>query len=78
MDFKKITDELFVRLTSDDLAKEAKVSGQTIRKARLEEGTSASRSPPPGWKQAAIRLAEKQVAHFTRLAARLRASEGDR
>jgi hypothetical protein len=75
MNFKKITDELFVRLTSDDLAKEAKVSGQTIRKARLEEGTTASRSPPPGWQQAALRLAEKQIAHFQKLAAKLRASE---
>jgi hypothetical protein len=75
MDFKKITDELFARLTSDDLAKEAKVSAQTIRKARLEEGTTASRSPPPGWAAAAMRLAEKQAKHFQKLADKLRASE---
>ena len=75
IDFKKITDELFARLTSDDLAREAKVSAQTIRKARLEEGTSASRSPPPGWQKAALRLAEKQIAHFQKLAAKLRSTE---
>lgn len=75
MNFKKITDELFVRVTSDDLAKEAGVSGQTIRKARLEEGTTASRSPPPGWQKAAIRLAEKQITHFQKLVAKIRASE---
>ena len=75
MDFKKITDELFARVTSDDLAKEIKMSGQTIRKARLEQGTSASRSPPPGWEKAVIRLAEKQIAHFQRLISKIRASE---
>lgn len=74
MDFKKITDELFVRVTSDDLAKEAKVTGQTIRKARLDQVTTASRSPPPGWEKAVLRLAEKQLAHFARLVAKLKSS----
>ncbi|HVZ27737.1 MAG TPA: hypothetical protein VG798_03695 [Rhizomicrobium sp.] len=75
MDFKKITDELFARVTSDDLAKETKMSGQTIRKARLEQGTSASRSPPPGWEKAVVRLAERQISHFQKLIAKIRANE---
>jgi hypothetical protein len=75
MDFKKITDALYARVTSDDLAKEAGVSVQSMRQARMGAEKGGKRSPPPGWQQAALRLAEKQIAHFQKLAAKLRASE---
>lgn len=75
MDFRKITDDLFARVTADDFAREAKVSGQTVRQARLQESANAHRSPPPGWEKVAARLAERQAAHFAKLAARLKASE---
>lgn len=76
MDFVKTTDALFVQVTSDDLAKELGLAGQTIRKARVAKGSTASRNPPSGWEKAARKLAEAQAAHFTKLASRLRAAEG--
>ena len=75
MDFKKITDALYARITSDDLAKEAGVSVQSMRQARMGTEKGGKRSPPPGWAQAAMRLAEKQAKHFQKLAEKLRTSE---
>ena len=73
LNFKKITDELFTQITSDDLAAALGLKGQTIRKARMETDSVAKRSPPAGWEAAARILAERQAAHFTKLAAKLRA-----
>lgn len=75
MDFKKITDALFTRITSEDLATEAKVSWQAVRQARMAEGANSKRPPPPGWEDAALRLAERQATQFTKLAAKLRAAQ---
>jgi hypothetical protein len=74
MDFKAATDSLFIRVTAEDMAKEAGISLQGVRQARISG--SGRRSPPPGWEKAAARLAQKQAAHFTKLAERLsRASQ---
>lgn len=75
MDFVKTTDALFVQITSEDLANEMGLAAQTIRKARVAKESTASRNPPQGWEKAAQKLAEAQAAHFTKLAAKLRASE---
>ena len=70
-DFRAITEALFTRVGVDDLAAEAGCSPQTVKQARLEEGKLGRRSPPPGWEAAAKRLAERQAAHFRKLAATL-------
>jgi hypothetical protein len=75
MDFVKATDALFLQLTTEDLAKEMGLAPQTIRKARVTKTSVAARNPPAGWEKAAAKLASRQAAHFTKLAAQLRASE---
>lgn len=67
MDFKKVTDDLFVRIDHDDLAKALGVSVASIRQARLRTDAKAHRGAPPGWEKAILRLAEKQAIHFQRL-----------
>ncbi len=74
MDFKKTTDDLFRRVTHDDLAGELGVSVALIRQARLSPDAEAHRSPPEGWERAALRLAENAATHYERVARRLRAS----
>jgi len=74
MNFKKITDDLFVSVSHDELAEAIGVSVATIRQARLDERAKARRSPPPGWEMGALKLAEARARHFERLAERLRAA----
>jgi hypothetical protein len=73
MDFKKATDELFVSVTAENLANEAGVARQSILQARMDESARGRRAPPADWQKAVLKLAEKQAAHFARLAAKLRA-----
>jgi hypothetical protein len=75
MDFKKATDELFSRVTQDDLAESLGVSVALIRQARLSPAAKAHRSPPEGWEKAATRLATEQAKRFSRLAERLRKAD---
>lgn len=77
MDFRKATDALIAQITFDDLAKEMGLAGQTVRKARVTTGSVAARNPPAGWERAARKLAERQAAHFTKLAKTLRSMEAD-
>lgn len=71
MDFIKATDTLCQQITLDDLAKELGLSGQTIRKARVTTGSNATRTPPPGWEKASIKLIDKRIAELARLKLRL-------
>jgi hypothetical protein len=73
MDFRKTTDELFDSLTAPELAKEIGCSVSAVNQARSKERALGYRSPPDGWEAAALRLARKQIAHFTRLAEKLAA-----
>lgn len=73
MDFKKVTDALFERVTHDDLAAEIGVSVALIRQSRLAQKSKAHRSPPQGWEAAALKLAGARVQHFQQLADKLRA-----
>lgn len=76
VDFKKATDELLVSVTLEDLAKALGVSIQAVRQARAAAGTAAHRSPPAGWETAALRLAEQQAKHYTRLVRVLKTATG--
>ena len=72
MNFRAATDALFSRIDHATLARALGVSVALIRQARLKPEASASRSPPTGWENAAIQLAESRARHFSRLAERLR------
>jgi hypothetical protein len=72
MNFRSVTDELLVHPTLEDLADALGVSVQAIRQARSKEGSKAFRSPPEGWEDAALWLTENTIAHFERLARKLR------
>jgi hypothetical protein len=76
MDFRQATDGLCAKLDHEDVAHALGVSLQTIRQARLQQGTNARRSPPPGWRDAVIRLAEEKVGHYRRLIEQLQAETG--
>lgn len=69
MDFKEATDELFSRIDHEALADALGVSVASVRQARLRQEAKAHREAPQGWETAVLRLAEKQAAHFQRLAA---------
>lgn len=72
MDFKKATDELLSCVSHRELAEALKCSVATVRQSRLSEEALAKRSPPDGWERIVCRLAERQSAHFRRLAEKLR------
>jgi hypothetical protein len=72
MNFRKMTDDLFATVSHTELAQAVGVSVATIRQARLDREAKSHRSPPPGWEQAVLKLAEAQARHFERLAERLR------
>jgi DNA-binding GntR family transcriptional regulator len=77
MNFKKATDRLFSRVDHQDLAKALKVSVASIRQARLSPDALAHRSPPRGWENAVLRLAEERVRHFQKLVEEIRDSSAD-
>jgi hypothetical protein len=72
MTFRKATDDLFVAVSHDELAEKIGCSVPSIRQARRDEDSASYRTPPKEWEMAVLDLAEKQIAHFTRLASRLR------
>jgi hypothetical protein len=78
MDFRKATDGLCAKVDHEDVARALGVSLQTIRQARLQPDTKSHRSPPGGWRDAVIRLAEEKVSHYRRLIEELHASDDNR
>lgn len=72
MNFKDSTDALLYRIDHAELAKALGVSVASIRQARLSPTANAYREPPPGWQDAVIGLAERQVEHSRKLIERLR------
>lgn len=73
MDFKRATDELFERVSHQELASALGVSVASIRQARLSPTAAAHRSPPPGWPEVVARIAEQRGERLLELAAKLRA-----
>jgi hypothetical protein len=69
MNYFKATDELFSAVTAEEFAKEIGVSISSVKKSRMKD---PQRPPPQGWEAAALRIAEKRIAYFTKLAAKLR------
>lgn len=77
MNFKEATDRLFDRIDHAALAQALGVSVALIRQARLNPKAKAHRQPPNRWQEAIVRLAEKRVAQYNRLAERLRQAQDD-
>ena len=71
MKFKQATDALLGSVTLEDLAKRMGVSVQTLRQARVAEGSKAHRSPPVGWEDAVRRTATERQQYFKQLAEKL-------
>ena len=67
MDFKEASSRLTDGHTLADIAAETGMSEATVRRARLEPSSPAYRSPPPNWKEAIIRLAERRIASLHQL-----------
>jgi hypothetical protein len=76
MDFRQATDGLCAKVDHEDVARALGVSLQTVRQARLQPDANARRSPPAGWREAVIRLAEEKVGQYRRLIEQLRADDG--
>jgi hypothetical protein len=78
MNFRSATDELLARATLEDLADALKVSVQTVRQARVDEASKSHRPPPEGWETAALCVTENMIAHYERLARKLRGAVAKR
>lgn len=72
MDFKEASSRLTDGHTLVDIAAETGMSEATVRRARLDPSSPAYRSPPPNWKEAIIRLAEKRIESLRELISALR------
>jgi hypothetical protein len=75
MTFREATDALCTCLNHEDVAKALGVSLQTVRQARLREGSDGYRAPPRDWKSALIRLAEARASHYRKLAGKLKSMD---
>lgn len=73
IDFRAATEALFDRIRVEDLAEELDCSPESIKQARMAEGTG-HRTPPSGWEAAAAKLVKKKAEQFKRLADRLTAN----
>ena len=76
MDFREATDALFERVDHAELAEALGVSIASIRQARLDATARAHRTPPQGWEDAVIQLAERRVQHYRGLLAHVRTQQG--
>lgn len=68
MDFRTATDRLTDRVTASAIAKACGVVRNTIARARLDQSSSAYRSPPEGWEKALARLARQRCKELKALA----------
>jgi hypothetical protein len=75
MIFREAVDALCISLNHEDVAKALGVSLQTVRQARMRQGTSAFRAPPKNWKAAIIRLAEGRASHYRKLSQKLKRTD---
>lgn len=67
MDFKIATDILTRRVTADEIAEVAGVSISSIARARLDESSSAYRSPPTNWELALIEITRERCEELISL-----------
>ena len=58
-------------ITLADIAEAAGTAPQTLRRARIDPGSSNYRRPPDGWERAIARLARERAAELRKLAEQL-------
>ncbi len=75
MDFKTATNELTRYVGLRQLAEELGVSPNLLFRARMKKN-GHSRTPPPGWQQAAAKLARQRAKELERLAEQLEPPRG--
>jgi hypothetical protein len=71
MDFTAATDRLTACPSHNDVAREAGVSVQTIRQARLAPDHPNNRPPPGNWEPVVAKLARARAAELVELAEEL-------
>jgi hypothetical protein len=69
--FRELSDELFSSVSVEDLAAEIGCSVQSVKQARLSEGSAGFRKAPVDYQRAARKLAKAQAKRLLRLASRL-------
>jgi hypothetical protein len=73
LEFKEATDRLLEEgVTLRDLADEAGVDHDTLRRSRLDPTTRSYRPPPSNWREALAALAERKGGRLQRLAEELK------
>jgi hypothetical protein len=72
MNFHEAVDALCASLDHEDVAKALGVSVQTVRQARLRQGSDAFRAPPKNWKAAITRLAKARVSYYRKLVEKMK------
>ena len=55
-------------ITLSDIATVCDVADNTIRRARLDPGSSSYRTPPTGWEKAIAKLARERAGELVKLA----------
>ena len=70
-DFRAATDDLFSKLSAEDLAHQIGCSLGSVKQARMDRNSPSYREPPTGWEDAAKKLALDRAGYFTKLAERL-------
>lgn len=76
MDFKAATDAFAGCFSLDEIGEALGVSGNTVRRARMDPKSSHSRSAPPGWEAALAKLAKAKGKELARLAEQLELRAG--
>lgn len=70
--FRKTTNDIMGKATIAEIAVELGCSTNTVLQARLPDKAKAHRNPPAAWEGKLLKLAEKRIAYFQKIADNLR------
>jgi hypothetical protein len=71
MDFKTATDRIAGCYSLDEVAAALGVSGNTVRRARMDPASANARPAPEGWEAVIAKLARKRGGELVKLADQL-------
>lgn len=77
MDFREATDRLSPCVTQEAIAAAARVTRNTIKRARLPRESEHYRSPPREWHSILAQLARERAADLNAVADQLEGSAGE-
>lgn len=76
MDFREATGKLTeAGYTLAEIAAEIGVSENTVARARMDPNSDNHRPPPPGWREAVLRLSRRRAGQLRDVADRLEAGD---